>query len=150
MKKLLSIFFILSFLFSIFAQQSVSKYGGRRILSDSKRYFTLIGAKSQKSKSDSGFLIITAYFNDIIDSSSVAARNIFINNRPLPDETRFFFSKKGQSVSFIIKDAGKPFFLQFSEIKNLEGKIMNKIRLNNFNESTFWQYSREEKAWQKS
>jgi hypothetical protein len=130
------------------ADRSVLNYGGRRISTEAKARFSLIGVKVQPAEKE-GYLTVSLYFNDIIDVKTAVHGNIFLNERPLLPETRFYFLKNGHGFSFIIKKQEKNFALRFAGIKNLDGTPLNPVRLEGFDEHTFWQYSREEGKWQK-
>jgi len=150
------LYFILYAIFSLFivsAQEQnpvISNYGGRRVFVETEKKFSLIGVKVQESESRKNFLNITLYFNDIIDSASVSAKNIFYNDRPIWKETKFYFSKKGQSVSFELKKGEESSSIRFEQIKNLDGQIIRPVRLTDFAKENFWKYSKEEHIWQKS
>ena len=153
--------FLLSFIFLIlpvilFAQEDAGtfNYSGRKIPAKAG-VFTVIGVKSEVDDGD--FLLISVYFNDMVDSGSVQNRRIFVNEKAIPPVTRFLFSKNRRMVQFKIKrpessptSGGKEFSLRLVQFLSCSGQTMNPIELKGLEENCFFKFSREKREWQKS
>lgn len=111
--------------------------------------FSIIGVKSQVSQTNPELLVITVYFNDFIDQTSIAQQNIYLNDKPLSN-SKILFSKRGRTFSFVIHNTQQTFSLRFAKIKSKEGQSISEIELSDFSQNTFWKYSKELGKWQKS
>lgn len=116
-----------------------------------KSSFSIIGVKSEISQTNPDLLVITVYFNDFIDQTSISLtqKNIYLNDKPLSN-SKILFSKRGRTFSFLIHNSENPFSLRFEKIKNKQGQSISPTGLSDFSQNTFWKYSKEQGKWQKS
>lgn len=126
-----------------------SNYTGRRI-TRAEGNFSAIGVKVEESAG--GFLLVSVYFNDALESSSVQNRRIFVDGAPLPPVTQFQFAKSRRLVQFRIRRtaADGAFSLRLVQLCAYDGRAMHATELSGLEAGTFFKFSREERAWQES
>ena len=151
---LIFIFLILPVILLAQEDAKTVNYSGRK-LSAGDGVFTVIGVKAEADDGD--FLLLSVYFNDMVDSSSVQNRRIFVNEKALPPVTQFHFSKNRRMVKFKIKrpesgseSEGEGFSLRLVQFQSFKGRSMNPIELKGLDENCFFKFSREKREWQKS
>ena len=123
-------------------------YGGRKMKRRQFPFF-VIGIKNEKAGDDFSFSV---YFNDMIDTNSVLAQNIFVNEKPLLPNTEFLFNKNRRMLRFSIKKdfAGtERFSLRIKDIRSFDGRIIFPAELPQIEADSFFKYIPTENAWQK-
>ena len=121
-------------------------FNGRK-LPNRNENFSVIGLKIEESGE---FLKISIFFNEPVDSNSVEARHIFIDEKPLPPQTEFLFSKNRHMTRFTVPKQTDDFSLKITDLRSFDGKLINPTEIKNLEANSFCKYSRETCAWQKS
>lgn len=119
-------------------------YNGRK-MPPHKGFFSAIGVKVDEK---AGFLVLSVYFNDVIDTNSINPWQIFIDEAPLPPETEFLFNKNRHMMRFEITGR-ENFTLKITGAKSFDGKMMRPTEIKNLSANTFVKYGRTEQKWQK-
>lgn len=94
-------------------QQTANFRGQRIILSDKEPQIL----KTDVNKKTENTLKIALYFNQPVNPACINSKNILVDNKILPEDTRMIFNKKVDSVYFEINTSDA----KNLEIKNLEG-----------------------------
>ena len=110
-KKRAVILLIFSYLLPLFAlppkpmqlDKEIMHLNGRK-LRRRDDFFRVVGIKAEDSEKN---LTISIFFSDPIDTSTVSCKKILIQEKFLPPDTEFLFSKKRQMLRFTL---GKDFF----------------------------------------
>lgn len=145
-KTLISIIFMF-FLSSILFCENPSyiNYGGKKL--KKTKEFHIIGVKTSQNKNNK--LSIEIYFNDVLNAQSVKTNKILINKKPLPQDTRFYFSKNAKILKFYINNTHKNFDICILGLKSFDNKKLKVLELNNLSSNTFYKINKETKEWQK-
>ncbi|MBQ9280759.1 MAG: hypothetical protein IJ207_00985 [Treponema sp.] len=109
--------------------------------------FSIIGLKIEEA---GDFFTISIYFNAAVDTNSLRAEHIFINERRLPSETEFLFNKNRHMARFTMPKTEGEFFIRITNLRSSGGKIMNPTEIKNLEPNSFYKYSRGKNKWQKS
>ena len=127
--------------------------GNGRRLPKTDGVFSVIGVKIEEKDN---LLVLSLYFNDVIDTNSVLARHILLNDAPIPVETEFLFNKARRMLRFSIpsamvqRDTDGIFSLKLMYAKSFSGKTMRQTEITPIASGAFFKYSRKEGTWQKS
>lgn len=102
-------------------------YRGSRTLSDGS---PLLVTQIKSTKADDLAINLEITFNQSINPKSVNHTSIFIDGKPLPDETRFSFNKKGDTIKLTLSSKkGEPikdsFTLRVQNISSFDGTDMD-------------------------
>lgn len=91
----------------------------------------LYGVKAVFTSSSSKSIQIDIFFEESINPKTLTFQNIFINDKPINENTKFIFNREGNQLRFII-DKLDSFSLQINHIKTNTGKTISceKIYLN--------------------
>ena len=114
--------------------------------------FSVIGVKIE---GQGDMLVFSLYFNDAIETNSIVASHILLNDRPLPADTEFFFNKVRRKMRFSVPEAvvlqsgNGDFSLKLMYAKSLFGKIMPPTEIKPLAPDAFFKYSRKEESWQR-
>ena len=109
--------------------------------------FSAIGIKVDETED---FFTVSIFFNDALDSNSVEAHHIFINETPLPPKTEFLFNKNRHMLRFTTQKADGNFTLKLSEIRSCDGKEMRPTEVSGLEGKSFFKFSPKEQKWQKT
>lgn len=80
------------------------------------------------------FVIISVYFNDVIDTNSVFAKNICVNYKPLPPFTEFLFSKNHRMMRFSLpknenSSENEVISLKITDFRSFDGRTLKDFEI---------------------
>ena len=71
---------------------------------------------------DENLLALHIVFNQSINPRSISRESILVNGMPLPDDIRFAFNRKGDTIKIIIFQREKSFKLKIQNVTSFDGK----------------------------
>lgn len=145
-KRIFFSFILLFFSLFLSAQTETQNYGGRR-LPKLQSDFHLVAIRVEK-RSDN-LAVISLFFNDALDASTVTSSSILINDRSLPEKTNFSFNKNQKSFRFISALPQNEFTVFITGINSWNKRQISATRIK-VTADSFYSYSQETKQWQKS
>ena len=152
---LFALFFVLPV--SIFSQaypvskKDMMNYNGRK-LSKKKNNFVVTGIRVDEKKTE-GMVTFTIYFNDVIDTASLAEKNILINNQTLKDDVTFLFNKNRNVMQFSVlsKDyqTDEKFSIQIKDIESYDGRTLQTFEIDDLKDGVLVKTNNKDKHKEK-
>ena len=126
-------------------------YNGRKMLQGTGE-FSVTGVKSSDLHD---FIVLSVYFSDPVDTNSVFASNIFVNEKQIPMFTEFLFNKNHRMLRFSIRKEmigleNDSFSLKIIDLRSFDGRPMTIFELPTLKTEEFFKKSESEETCLKS
>lgn len=76
---------------------------------------------------DEDTILLSIFFNRSINPRAIGRDSIIIDEEPLPEETRFAFNKKGDTIRMILNMSDDYFCLKVQKIYSFDGIMLEPV-----------------------
>ena len=102
----------------------IMHYRGNRVSTDDLP-FEITQIKCHRF--DDKVIVIHIVFNQSINPRSISRESILLNGKPFPDNVRFAFNRKGDTIKLIVVQHDNSFKLKVQDLSSFDGKELESI-----------------------
>ena len=104
--------------------ENIINYRGTRVYMENEM---LEVEDTEIERLDEDTILLSIFFNRSINPRAIGRDSIIIDEEPLPEETRFAFNKKGDTIRMILNMSDDYFCLKVQKIYSFDGIMLEPV-----------------------
>lgn len=106
--------------------ENIINYRGTRIYVENEE---LQIAETEAERIDDDTIMLAIVFNQSINPRSVGAESFIVDDEPLPEETRFAFNRKGDTIRMVVYMSDDYFSLKVQNVSAFDGTMIEPVEI---------------------
>ena len=109
-------------------QESIIKYRGSRMYMENLP-LEIVDTRCMWLDESENIVVVEVFFNQSINPRTLRYESIAVNDKILPEETRFSFNRKGDTIKLILLAPDDIFTLSVQGIKSYDGTTIEPVEI---------------------